>query len=970
MTGATGAVGSSGPTGGTGQLGAGGENLFTQTNNVIYPYPVVNRSIALGSSTFSPLDDPSITATASALILLNGDTGMISARDLTLGLNDTTATLTTQDTNETLTIDPNGTGSLFFHGSTYQLTSTGDFVAQSFQDSANTAYFLDPAGTGVSLNIAGDATISGKLTIGNTQVIRPAYGPLTLQYKSGLDAWAAGLTLQDTTGNVGVGTTSPGLQLEVKGSSGLNGNPILRLLDSRTTGAIDTGAGMYFTGHDGSAQRDFALINGSKENGTVGNYASYLAFWTRANGAALVEAMRINSAGNVGIGTTAPIAQTEIYGTGQLTAALTDAGTRTGTLALNSSSSNSGAGGAIVFGNSQSETAGSLGFAAIKGLLNSGSTNTRGDLAFSTRNAVSDTQLTERMRIRYDGNVGIGITAPDQKLTIQGSTTDTPFNIRSSATNNGLYLLSTTASSAFLIGGAEWVSSAWTARTTTSSQVVLANGDTFFRNNTGLTDGNTFATTETMRIVGSTGNVGIGTTDPDSGLQVSNGGLCVGSNVNCNTDNNTIGVVYSSSASMTVYDVAENYPTRDLMVGPEEVVVLDPDNGVFVKKSTGAPGEKVLGVISANPAVYLGGFNGAQYKEEKQVAVGLSGRIPVKVTTEGGNIRIGDPLTTSSIPGVAKKATSGGFVIGKALEDYNNDNPTFIGSIQFFINLTWYDPNLTLTTTGDLQIVGQEGNYAVTTPDQTIVERIGAFAELVVGALRVGVVTTQELVADSVVVGGQNLRDYILSVVAEATVTSPLATIEELHTDTISPLSPESPGITVPLGDTQTFAVTDAEGTPTTSFDSVGNATIAGTLTVSQDATIAGTLYADRIVTGEGEITPSTESATFVTNVTNVTYATPAGELATTSALFALGATVSGDGGSHIQISKDVTLTSSLAVFGETLLGTTAIAGGIDIDGTVHIGTNGIESFGDTLYIQRSKLANLDIMDGVLVIQA
>ena len=214
------------------------------------------------------------------------------------------------------------------------------------------------------------------------------------------------------------------------------------------------------------------------------------------------------------------------------------------------------------------------------------------------------------------------------------------------------------------------------------------------------------------------------------------------------------------------------------------------------------------------------------------------------------------------------------------------------------------------------------------------------------------------------------MRDYILSVVAEATVTSPLATIEELHTDTISPLSPESPGITVPLGDTQTFAVTDAEGTPTTSFDSVGNATIAGTLTVSQDATIAGTLYADRIVTGEGEITPSTESATFVTNVTNVTYATPAGELATTSALFALGATVSGDGGSHIQISKDVTLTSSLAVFGETLLGTTAIAGGIDIDGTVHIGTNGIESFGDTLYIQRSKLANLDIMDGVLVITA
>ena len=41
-------------------------------------------------------------------------------------------------------------------------------------------------GSGTS---AGGATMSGTLTIGNGQTIRPAFGPLSLAYKSGLNAW-------------------------------------------------------------------------------------------------------------------------------------------------------------------------------------------------------------------------------------------------------------------------------------------------------------------------------------------------------------------------------------------------------------------------------------------------------------------------------------------------------------------------------------------------------------------------------------------------------------------------------------------------------------------------------------------------------------------------------------------------------------------------------------------------------------
>ncbi len=193
-----------------------------------------------------------------------------------------------------------------------------------------------------------------------------------------------------------------------------------------------------------------------------------------------------------------------------------------------------------------------------------------------------------------------------------------------------------------------------------------------------------------------------------------------------------------------------------------------------------------------------------------------------------------------------------------------------------------------------------------------------------------------------------------------------------VRTNTLSPLSADSEGIAVKLGATQTFSITNNEGTPSATFDTLGNATFSGTLAsenleVQSDATISGTLYADRIITNGQELTAG-DSPTFVTNVTQVTYATPAAEYeveATTSALFALGATVTEN---HVEITRDITLTNSLAVFGETLLGKTTVAGGLDVDSTVHIGTGGIESFGDTLYLQRSRLADLNIMNGVIVV--
>lgn len=134
------------------------------------------------------------------------------------------------------------------------------------------------------------------------------------------------------------------------------------------------------------------------------------------------------------------------------------------------------------------------------------------------------------------------------------------------------------------------------------------------------------------------------------------------------------------------YDVAEDYPTRDDLLEPGDLVAIDTSERGFVKRSTVALDAGVIGVYSEKPALRLTQEDVA-IDGGRAIPVALAGRVPVKVSTENGKIKPGDYLTASSIPGVAMKATKAGNVVGQAMGGYDEEG---IGRVVVYVRSNSY----------------------------------------------------------------------------------------------------------------------------------------------------------------------------------------------------------------------------------------------------------------------------------------
>jgi len=137
-------------------------------------------------------------------------------------------------------------------------------------------------------------------------------------------------------------------------------------------------------------------------------------------------------------------------------------------------------------------------------------------------------------------------------------------------------------------------------------------------------------------------------------------------------------------------DVAETFDVEGNRSGyePGDVLIISQSSDRKVEKSQSPYSTLVAGVYATKPGVLLTEKNAEEDQLDAMVPMGVIGVIPTKVCTEGGNIKRGDLLVTSSVSGVAMKAdldkVKVGQVIGKALEDYN---ATEIGKIKVLVSV-------------------------------------------------------------------------------------------------------------------------------------------------------------------------------------------------------------------------------------------------------------------------------------------
>jgi len=278
----------------------------------------------------------------------------------------------------------------------------------------------------------------------------------------------------DSSGNVGIGTSSPTASLEISGTDDANN---------------------LIVGHNNT---DFAIYTDSTigeirlkaEDGSGSNFAKFMSFYTQPSGSAAEEQMRITSAGKVGINTTDPTGKLEINGSDNALFAMRTTGDTASQVMGTQYLNNSGAVTAQTFATGDSSSSSVFRIKAIGSIDLIG-----GDIGV--------TGAGPDLRIASDGNVGIGVSSPQELLHIKDG------NI---AVGNG------TASNNAIIGRIGFSTDSSNSRFIGIESFRggdAANADLRFHTFGG--DGNNG---ERMRI-DTAGNVGIGTSSPSTArLQV------------------------------------------------------------------------------------------------------------------------------------------------------------------------------------------------------------------------------------------------------------------------------------------------------------------------------------------------------------------------------------------------------------------------------------------------------------------
>jgi len=257
-----------------------------------------------------------------------------------------------------------------------------------------------------------DTTNNALITVNNT-VMRIEADPDNSTASSAITFRVDALECMriDSSGNVGIGTSSPSKELHIKNVGGNAVSDSQVLIEGNTGGY---GAGITFQSPlTGGSLAEMARITADGEaawNTTASTQDAGLRFYTAQDGTT-TERMRIDSSGNVGVGTSSPSEKLHILDSGNDDNGIKIQNADTGSSAVANVKvfANAAQGGLAV--TSSSFTSGNV-IAADCAYLYASSTSSNG-LRLNAEAAapmVFGTNNTERMRIDSGGNLLVGTT--------------------------------------------------------------------------------------------------------------------------------------------------------------------------------------------------------------------------------------------------------------------------------------------------------------------------------------------------------------------------------------------------------------------------------------------------------------------------------------------------------------------------------------------------------------------------------
>jgi site-specific recombinase XerD len=436
------------------------------------------------------------------------------------------------------------------------------------------------------------------------------------------------------------------------------------------------------------------------------------------------------------------------------------------------------------------------------------------------------------------------------------------------------------------------------------------------------------------------------------------------------------GTIYAANTSVQAADLAENYISSQNLQPGDVVSAEDLGNSMAIIASTKPYQSDVIGIVSTHPGVTLNSGAETDSGHPYIFPLALQGRVPVKVSSINGDIQPGDELTSSSIPGVAMKATDSGQVIGKALEAYSDSNTNAIGEITVFVNLTYQTNPATITADGNLAAASMSGelvNSAQTNsnPVNTIANSIATIAGTIsLGMVQAQSITTQSLqvATDNIMIGGQTVQDYIATNVQQiinqdsenknAQETQPSQIINPIASNsaekTYQSISP-TPTVT-PVSRLEINVDQSASSSPT--FP-IYNSIASQSASASNAATVNDSLPVD----ATGSALPNEE------NTEPYTLPQPVSTLTPPSGQYLPLASDSGQL-SYVPNFKTnfATVNEGLIVLGPTSLNDLAVSNTISINNNLKISQNSIDTIASDLNIEPLRQGNILFMDGLVSI--